>query len=797
MQTWFMQTGASDNIMLGPHLALSSPLLIGPVMPPAGLDGISCNEREAFAGRAYLGNRKENEMKKPGMTTWAALAASVITCVLSGCGAGGSDGGGTVSALSMPDRIELTRVEDGSSAHARTTNPRNAIVSVYSDAGTDYALQTKQSWVEDTNALDTVNDVLVAVKDTGYQYYVNEGPYKALIRKVGDSGTSQSGSSQTSTTTEDLQELVADISRASAADPMIMKIWVEEPDGPGGVAMRIRGYFTVTRGVSDDYPFGAMEAHFKSNVINADGTEGAQVFTMAMKVDAVDGDVSIECCEIGSEPGGYTWDRRVRVLADPTLTSGNAYSYSREGMSGSETETTTNFAFNADYFKYQNVGDPSPTVLDKNAPYYKVFRYKLFDQETGTLVTRNSGFPISFTSGGETKNGYVGYYGLWTPSGTTLADGDTVTRMDNDVSYTLVKVGGKLTKHTRASILLGDLIGVEMSKFEGSTDYVVAWDGTQFEKIGERNPANGQIAYYEEGNHTATTFQEWEGAWCQALNAYLRLGTITTPANESTVYYHAEETIDPTQIASDMTLYYWGFALSAPIDQAAIDGAAAAQNAYWSGAPSEAQYTFDKETLTLQDGDGDPVLIGDSLDLSGSNFAYGYSMGPLTTESCATSADAFNAEIYYTWTTGQESWNQFAALKDGGENYVVFDKPLQFAYTHATANDLNGESTNDGKKFCLDYDGFSLQVPWQFSASRGTWIPAFSLVDGTAVGGSYVAKGVEEGVMLSEVDASLGSSLTLTELDPPTFTYDASKTALVGALPEDTEVKVIKGEVVE
>ena len=124
----------------------------------------------------------------------AALAA----CGGSSGGGGGSTAGGNVSALSLPDRIEMTQVDDtvGTSGLYRTSA---FSTSAYSDAGTDYATQTKESWLDDGNeALQMVNDILGACQQTAYDQFVNQGPYKALVKPVGESQSAQTGNTTTS-----------------------------------------------------------------------------------------------------------------------------------------------------------------------------------------------------------------------------------------------------------------------------------------------------------------------------------------------------------------------------------------------------------------------------------------------------------------------------------------------------------------------------------------------------------------------------------------------------------------------
>jgi hypothetical protein len=115
---------------------------------------------------------------------------------------------------------------------------------------------------------------------------------------------------------------------------------------------------------------------------------------------------------------------------------------------------------------------------------------------------------------------------------------------------------------------------------------------------------------------------------------------------------------------------------------------------------------------------------------------------------------------------------------------------------NSTANDLNGDATYDGKKFNIEYDGSELHIPWEFDATVDEWLPVISLKDRTTLDTDYVVKATEEALFMQEAsDPSLAISLTIdTTIAPPTLAYDASKTTLVGALPTDAELKVIKGE---
>lgn len=745
-----------------------------------------------------------------------AAALALAGCSGGGGSGGSSSGSGSVSALTLPDRIELTNVQDQSASSSfRASGLSRA---AYNDTGTDYTNQTKNSWVDDTDALEMINTVLGVCKETAYASFVNQGPYKALVRSVDDSKQAGSGSNTTSTTTEQLMEIYVNVTRASNSAPMIVKIWLEVPSGPDDMPMLVRGYFTVTQGVSATYPYGVMTAHFKGNVLNNDGSEGDEIMHMSLSVNAENGQVILENVEDDFQGSNYMRQRRVQVVANEDVTEGNAYVMQKERDHDTAIYPTdwdeAEIAFNAQYFKANEGG--TDTFYAKDNLKHRVFNYKLFDAVTGDLIELSSGFPIQTANG---QHGYVGYYGLWAPYGITIANGDTVTDMDGN-EYTVFRSAGKLTKHTKASMQLSALDGAEMYKSacdsNGCQDTAVTWDDAngKFIKLGYRND-NGQIIYYTSGDpeyQAQVTFQQWEGAWCESLHAYLRLGSLyqydmynnptVTPTGSSTVYYHTEQTLDPST-ASDLTLYTWEFAMSMPIDQTAVNNYDIDFSNYWSS-PSEKTFYFDASTMLLTDGTN-PATLGDLTIPDNSMLNYGgYHIGPLTTTRYYQDAspyvwEANEADVFYSWNTGTDDWNQLVTVKDSNGDFVHFDPPISFSYTHTTANDVNGVATQNGKTFRLEYDGFSVQMPWNYDEATDEWEPLINIKDGTLMGpydDDYVIKATDEALVMSEI-TDPGITFPSNTVGEPSLTYDATKTALVGDVPSTAELKVIKGEVLE
>ncbi len=190
--------------------------------------------------------------------------------------------------------------------------------------------------------------------------------------------------------------------------------------------------------------------------------------------------------------------------------------------------------------------------------------------------------------------------------------------------------------------------------------------------------------------------------------------------------------------------------------------------------------------MLLQNGGQDVVLTS-----SNSNMQWGVTSGPLFDAGDATVQSALecdfdatstcgwetwsNFSVFYTWETGPNDWNKFTALKDGSNNYLTFDPPIQVKYTH----------TGDGYSnatFYLEYGGFGdlWGIPGKcvdFDTGADSecgpntrWIPEFSIADGsevTAGGTSYLVKAMEKEQRMQSVELSNCSSMTLTTYSLP------------------------------
>jgi hypothetical protein len=758
--------------------------------------------------------------------------ALTATGLLSGCGGGGSSssndsGDLTVNALSLPNRIELTKVQDSSDDSNNLTSKGkhtgisgykvmiSADDSVYNADGTDYNALVRQSWGEDmAESLSIVNEILEVVKDTGYDKMVNEEAYVALVNTPGDDKQSEGGGATTATVTEQLSEMTVKVERANNSSPMYVYFWLSEEDmGPGSNPGLVKGRFEVTHGVDDDYPMGEMTAYILGKLLDDNGneTDDPPIMKIALSIASENGQAVVEFVEENEfSEQGYNMVRssEMRVVADNDFQIGNAYVYEEEPdwdnmhSWGAEPDYEINemqVAFNSDYVKIDENGEIF--VFDKNDLDHEVHRYKLFDAE-GDTVDINSGFPIKFPE--ENAYGYVSYYGMWAPDNLNIGAETTVRKEGSDEEYTLIQKPGKLIKHSKTSKKLSQLANTEMFRWNSNTgeDDIITWKNGEFKKIGTRGESTNWNPEYLQTPVTIATLEEWEGAWCDALQAYLPLGQLFvngTPSDSSLLTYHEQKTMIPGKDNFPPKLYQYG----PGIDENDWD--------YDWENPERHQYTYDTTNFILKENGSEVVYSGDD---------WGRELMPLTE---ADVQDAWNEETYYSWVSGKDQWAKLTILLAAeNENAPVsFDPPLRLSYTHETGYDYNYDSNdpNNDKFFSMEYDGFELRIPWIYDEDEDEWMPQVNLKDshvsGITLAGddgkAYVLKGWEEELKMTEVAQSdpnytdiVASLDTDSEIDPPEIvdTMDAAIEELFSDTttwqrPTNVEVKIIKGELIE
>jgi hypothetical protein len=170
-------------------------------------------------------------------------------------------------------------------------------------------------------------------------------------------------------------------------------------------------------------------------------------------------------------------------------------------------------------------------------------------------------------------------------------------------------------------------------------------------------------------------------------------------------------------------------------------------------------------------------------------------------------------DVFYTWETGPDSWNQFSVLKDGTGAFLTFEPPLQVKYVHHKPG-----SPLDGATFMLDYTGFgNLQgIPGKCvnmdtgleaqctSGSTIRYVPAFVIpptqADGTLTKVTvdtteYLVKPLELEQRMKQ-DVGGCSALSVTPYDLPDLATEWTDPA-IGTEPVITAAPAVIGGVVQ
>jgi hypothetical protein len=633
----------------------------------------------------------------------------------------------------------------------------SSLTSAAPSATSAYTTDAQSSFVADqtSEGINQVNSIMCYIGAMAPSAMVNNGNYIALIDETkcdtgGRDKASNSGSSSSGSTASQYSTATVNSSRASNSDPMIGKVWVDENNE--GQQMTIFVHAAATAAPTTTNPYGTFRMDFcgKPN----SNLNGACFFNGF--IDASSTGLSFFQNEPQGGGGGGGIRTTALTLNANGTTSGSGAMALVDPFMGS---TNFAFAYNANYFLRNDGTGAQCFSRDATDPDtgFSVWRYGLYDATTGDRITRNSGFPIEYTSGGTTQHGYVGYYGLWLPQDVlnTIATGAMVQKVSygsgsaTTADYTLVKTGGKLTKYTKGTKTLAEIDQIRFTFFANSgvapgtftapdayaqfSSYEMYWDNTntRFVITGKQTcGSNGCQLANLTAPVTVTSNAYWStnypfgiSGWSQSLGGQVSIATSSLSAT-SVVTYRTQDIVYPSQYtaigalkciadcptASGITAF---LATTAPTPFGST-----ANNYGSTPVANLVSYTLDTASGHLIDGALQQVVTPSALT---GQYQGGIRSGRLFAASDAVAVDAadgaadtsFNQggvdslATYYVWETGPNSWNQFSAVKDVNGAYVQFDAPLNVNYT-VPSNVSGGPNYGSyaGKTIVLQYGGF-------------------------------------------------------------------------------------------
>jgi len=712
-----------------------------------------------------------------------------------------------------------------------------------------YSTDIQNSHVEDATSegIGQVNMITCIMHSMRPDALVNQGPYIALVDEnkcsankssAGNSSGGDGSQASNFTTT------TVNSTRLTNLDPMRVKVWLNEEDQ--GQASTIFVNINATAAPTTSNPYGQFRLDFCGK-----GATGPCM--MNGMLQGADG--ALDYYQTEDRGNNESSTTALRLTSVGTTTGSGKLDMIRTQGSAS-VEVAFLFAYDANHFLR---GDQcfSRDATDP-ATGMSVWRYGLYDGTTGVRVDRNSGFPINFTSGGQTYHGFIGYWGINMPASAGLTNGATVQKVDYNsngnapttTNYTVALSSGKLTKYTRKATNLHAIDKVQLTAwvndasnfFSGATNntsYSMYWDDSQslFVVTGQQTCGNNGCSSQDlpSPQTVAPSFWTQMGlqGWSQSLGGelYIDLKNVGSPMTSAAinVVYRAQDLVYPSDMpanlycvnncptSTSMNDFFTNNTGTSPFVSTTFNN--------WN--PSATYVTYGTDTAAgVLTSSGNAVVPSDmSAVQQQSMYSNGIRSGRLFTDPTAVTCNgnmycdykANDLDVYYVWETGPNNWNQFAAVKDANNTFVKFDAPLQLNYTVPTGTQYGQYA---GKTIVLQYGGFGnlwgipgscvsslTNQPVSCDQQNARYVPEFVIpADSTGVvtdgTNTYLVKWLDREIRFARKLLSACSGLTL----PSTVTLptsavlkdpsDPASDIYVGTKPVVTgEPRVIQGEV--
>lgn len=620
-------------------------------------------------------------------------------------------------------------------------------------ADSAYFTDAQSSYVQDatSDSVGSVNMITCIMSSMRPDALVNQGAYIALVDQnvcnAAKAGAATSGASASAAQAPNYMSAVVNSTRASNADPMIVTAWISI--GQQGAPETVFAHITVAAAASATDPYGTFRLDYCGR------TPGNSACDMNGFLQAGNGTLSYYEAEgANGNRGGQT---RALQLSSVGTASGSGSVAVQQSNNGGSSSSAFNFAYDQSfYLRNDLLGASECFSRDATDPDtgFSVWQYGLYDATTGARIERSSGFPIQYSSGGTTYQGFVGYYGLSVQPGVPLpANGSTVKKVDysggsaTTANFTAVTYGGRLTRYTQKTRTLQSINLLPFNVFisaantlglpDANAQYVMYWNEASAKFI-----VTAEMQCSQNGCQTNNLAQPlaldptlWASVggvvqgFSQSLggNLSIDLNGVTGALNSAaiTVVYDEQSLVYPNDPSLPATLYcanncptaasLQAYFAQAPGNPVASPYVAATYNNF-QPVLAAALTPYSLAGAVLTDSNGHAVI-----DTNASDYAQypQYQNGIMSGVLFASPSDAIcpdNASpadycanqaslgsVYYVWQTGPASYDQFAAVKDSNGAFVQFDAPLNVNFT-VPAGAAYGNYA--GTSLVLQYNGF-------------------------------------------------------------------------------------------
>lgn len=699
----------------------------------------------------------------------------------------------SVTALKVAAKVTVVDAKQPTAATA------TALVLKAADIQTDFQKDATQVYVDESSAkaFDTVNNILCMIAQSRYDQMLNKGVYAALIDEnlCNGGGGQATQAQQAQSSAPSYKNWTVNSSRTDDGSPQSVKAWIHETQGQDNTPVLISANLQITEASSATNPYGIFSMNFIGNPITAGGVDTSTTLmkgTLSAVRDQT-GKVFLKFIENDQSAEGQG-SKAATLFKLTDGTGGGSIQ-----QTGTEGTGSSNFAFNDNFF--HRVSDSDDACLNRNAFDQSSSSYGLYDT-AGARVNVNSGFPIKIGSNTTAAYGWVGYWGLWLPNNVTVSNGDAVYRQSfngtpDTTPYTILKAGGKLMKHQRYTTTLGAIKNIPLSMWlnsgpNGQGNYNVQWNGSAFVITGwmPMNSGNGSWQNLPSpSNLDLSSLQMSElNFWSDGLGQGMITLACTASApvpgqppvfscgsasDANQVIYYSQDIVYPGDAAPSTFACLENCPDATKLSQAQpmkqdVQGM---QNVPPTKAAFDT-YTFDASRMVLKDGTNDViatqtavqggVMSGPLFDPTDPNNITALACDWNATQTCGWQAGS-RLNLFYTWQTGSDSWNQLTLLKSADGSALRFDPPLYVHYTHTQTDTTQSDARYNGVQFRLEYDGFGqLQgipatcisrstgavIDCSQSGSDTSWVSDFTINAGETVtaetgGATYMVKPLE------------------------------------------------------
>ena len=623
----------------------------------------------------------------------------------------------------------------------------------------DYSLAVNQIQVNNSvqQSLQQVNNILCIVGLTDYTQFTNSGPTLALVNQnicnqSGNPGQQAGADGNSATGAPNYFNIVYNATRAGKTSPEKVVIWITGNIGDNNQpeSAYIEAVLNVAESPSVSNPYGLFNFTFVG-YLQSDVNHTTPMIEGYIRSE-INADKVVQFIFYQRDPSGQ--QNQVILIGAGTNSGYGQAAIPQNGNS------LTNYVLAYDSgFLLESSPSENSICYDRNNSKDYTYQYGVFNPDGSTLINTGtggdgvSGYPVVYSG----VQGFLSYYGLSLPTGSSVSSGAAVQYQDPKNGYatksgTIYQAGGQMSRYDAKNLTFGQIKGVSLSVPSiNNVNNLIAWTGEGFVLVGTQNcsqngctttpqakpypvfdaesfATNGSIFINQNpgqssgtgsvnlylnglGAGGSTQVTLFESCSYDSVGPVCDPSTYVAPKNESSLVVWQNSVVAPTISAESQLLYCFQ---NCPYES---NGQWMNGNPQYDGSGGFGKYYITYTFYPSQTGESAYSLIltdesssykGSTITSTDTNYI---GTGPLLTYdqySAITGGNIDNppnieslyqaGNYYYQWQTGGlangNSYNYYTGIKDSSGNLLSVVSPMTLIY----------ESSN-GSSYFLQYSG--------------------------------------------------------------------------------------------